>query len=166
MKLAFYAFINFRMIGIHAGIQGGHCAGELKTSESARRFTTAQELLAQEWLDNHKVFVFLHGGQSADLYAAFEKYSKTLSMYPSTIFREDPEAFGDDANAKGAVTAWGIVLPESVFAARWYQSQHLDRSGYYAVDVEENGYMLPYVWTEGTPQYDFLQYKSGMRLAY
>jgi hypothetical protein len=165
MKYAFYAFINFRMIGIHAGIQGGHCAGELQATRTKSYFCEEQRRVAQEWLDDHNVFVFLHGGQSVDLVQAYEKYCGMLSLYPSALFREEPGAFGDTNEGKGAATAWGIVLPESVYAARWKQPDPA-QPGYYSAEIEENGTIIPYGWTEGTPQYDFLKYKSPMRLAY
>lgn len=165
MKLAFYAFVNFRLIGIHAGIQGGHCAGELHARENQKRFSDHLKAMAQDWLDFHKVYVFLSGGQSSDIVTAYNKYSEIFkTLYPTVLFREEGGAFGDTPDSPGAATAWGLVLPESVYAARWVPPT-MDVPGMYRAEVTEGERTTYHNWTEGNVQFDFLKYKSQFGLA-
>ena len=163
MKLAFYAFGNFRLSGIHAGIQMGHAACELFTTENQKRYSPEQKRMVQQWVDRDKVFVFLHAGQSKDILEAYNLHTEKL-QFPTTLFREEPEAFGDDANTKGAVTAWGLVIPESVYAARWERPSE-ETLGYYRAGVQDGERIVYHHWTEGKPEFDFLKYKSQFGLA-
>jgi hypothetical protein len=166
MKLAFYAFINFRLIGIHAGIQGGHAAGELQTRDNQRRFSNHLKVMAEDWLNDHKVFVFLSGGQSCDIVAGYNEWSDRLKdIYPTVLFREEGGAFGDTPDALGCATAWGLVLPESVYAARWVQPTD-SIPGHYRAQVEDiDGRITYHNWTDGNVQFDFLKYKNQFGLA-
>jgi hypothetical protein len=169
MKSFFVGFINFRLIGIHAGIQGGHCAGELFTDLNQSRYTAAQKKLAHKWLNEDKIFIFLHAGQSADLLQAYRNFTEMQDDYPTALFREEPAAFGDGAEgAQGAVTAWGIVIPENVFAARYVSPPEENQfSKYRTVDgIMEGPIKYYYDWFEDTPEYELLKYKSQWRLAY
>lgn len=168
MKLAFYAFGNFRMTGIHAGIQMGHAACELFTTHNKKRFNDTQNCLAQEWVDTHKTFIFLHAGQSCDLLAGYNEFNeKFAGLYPVVLFREEGGAFGDTPDALGAVTAWGVVLPESVFAAEKKYDDDIDGEKIFFRSAVEDGMggVRYFNWNEGDPQFDLLKHKARFGLA-
>lgn len=78
--------------------------------------TKAGKILV-DWAENYKTMIVLNGGMHSDLINDSDAlYDRNVhEQFPMTHFTEEPDAIGGPA---GVVTAWGIVLPESIYASK------------------------------------------------
>lgn len=90
-----YTFVNSYICGIQVGIQAGHSLVEL-----VKNADCDDEI--RRWADDHKTFVWLDGGSSADLDEIYE--TAMYSSMPSSYFQE--EGLGD------MTTAVTVILNE------------------------------------------------------
>ena len=129
MELRFYSFINFYLSPIQQGIQTAHLVHEMFNKYPIRTSagvmdTASSDYSLYEWSENHKTIIVLNAGVDADIQELFDAFA-TLDEFPFVEFRED-------AGLCHARTGVGIVLPETIFNARWVPDAYALSNGYYA----------------------------------
>lgn len=115
-NLRLYTFVNFYLSSIQQGIQSAHVATALTSKYRGKR--NAAGKLLQQYEDDGITLICLNGGAAIDVYNSFMTYNVMFgakSVYPFAKFEEEPGAIHPWSTA---ITAWGIVLPESVYDAK------------------------------------------------
>ena len=160
MELRFYCFVNYYLSSIQQGIQTGHAAVDVVrkytrgAQDFANKVTTYRTSLVEDWADNHKTFVTLNGGNSAGIKAATAICD--ASGFPYSVFNED------DASLDGIQTCVGIVLPESVFAARIQRPDNFSTIPYYRYVGANESYRHTF---PGDEHYDLINLVTSAGLA-
>lgn len=171
-KLRLYAFCNFYLNSISQGIQTAHVVGKM-----ARNYRNSESLESQmfwEWLDRgNETIIVCNGGMGADIYEAYHEHMDTLSDLgiPSSIFYEEPRAFGTDDNCNLAPTCWACVLPEEMYDAKCSGETTNTISGKYEDKIHElanftfDNEFVRLKCESDDPLFDFLTYKNKCGLA-
>jgi hypothetical protein len=142
--LRLYTFVNFYYSSIQQGIQSAHVVSDLFTEYTAK--TKAGKILI-DWAENHKTMIVLNGGMYSDLINDSEALYDcgVHELFPMTHFIEEPDAVG---GSSGVMTAWGIVLPESIYSAKpVYEKVNARRTGAYESGVIGVNHKL---WSTGS----------------
>lgn len=114
----FYSFTNMYLSSIQKGIQTAHAVSEMydtyrELAGTKSSFGKAKEAL-DEWAKSDKTIIVLDGGNSATLSELYNNLRCVIDTYefpyPVVNFYEDEQSLN------GALTAVGIVLPESVYS--------------------------------------------------
>lgn len=106
MQLRLYTFINFYLSSIQQGIQSAHLVHDLMLKYQVHSSAAAK--LVSDWAREHKTMIVLNGGTTAELEQGIE-VMRAQSSYPWVEFYESRECLS------GALTGFGVVLPESVY---------------------------------------------------
>lgn len=110
--MRFYSFTNYYLSSIQLGIQSAHALGEMFNRYPFGDSPVGRTL--REWSANHKTMVLLNGGNSAALRDLWTLLSDPRNTkYPVSKFSED------EASLDGALTCVAIILPESLYEAKW-----------------------------------------------
>jgi hypothetical protein len=165
-----YTFINFYLSPIQQGIQSAHIVSNL-FSKYLPPSDSYKILL--DWATYDKTIIVCNGGMSEELNENFYLINQlfpTYSNYPFVNFFEADSALGIAGN--GIMTGWGIILPESVYAAVFKQPEtigyfdpmHPDKyAPYYEyLNPLENDYIKYYF---GTAEYSLLNVIKSKSLA-
>jgi hypothetical protein len=91
--------------------------------------------------------IVLNGGMYSDLINDSEALYDcgVHELFPMTHFIEEPDAVG---GSSGVMTAWGIVLPESIYSAKpVYEKVNARRTGAYESGVIGVNHKL---WSTGS----------------
>ena len=107
MNLRLYTFINPYLSSIQQGIQSAHLVHDLMLKYQMHSSSAAA--LVSDWAQHHKTIIVLNGGTTAELERGIEVL-RAQSSYPWVEFYESRECLS------GALTGFGVVLPESVYA--------------------------------------------------
>lgn len=111
--MRFYAMGNYYLSSIQQGIQAAHALGEMFNQYSYGDSPVGRTL--RDWAANHKTMVLLNGGNSADLSDLWTLLSdERNTLYPVSKFSEDEQSLD------GALTCVAILLPESMYEAKWF----------------------------------------------
>ena len=114
----FYSFTNMYLSSIQKGIQTAHAVSEMYDTYRAGdkispTFARAKEAL-DEWANSDKTIIVLDGGNSRTLSELYNNLRCVVDTYkfgyPVVAFYEDEQSLN------GALTAVGIILPESVYS--------------------------------------------------
>ncbi len=135
MNYRLYTFVNFYLSSIQQGIQTAHVLGEIV------RIHGSDNAVVDHWLHQDKTIVVLNGGNSAAIENIYKECIASCD-YPGAYFIEDEESLN------GAITACGVILPESVWGARRGPTTD-GMGGYY---YEYGNYLDP----------DRIQYNGGV----
>lgn len=100
-----YAFQNFYLASIHAGIQTAHSIAEL----SIKTKNTDHENQYMDWALNHKTIIILNGGMQCDLYNTLAILEPIKDIIPFACFHEELDALN------GALTNVCCILPERYY---------------------------------------------------
>lgn len=117
-SLRLYTCVNFYLSSIQQGIQSAHVVSDLFTEYSTK---TKPGRTLNTWAKKHKTMIVLNGGMNSDLEADVQALYDigVEETFALTHFEEEPAALGRAQTAtKGQTTAWGIVLPDTIFEAR------------------------------------------------
>lgn len=118
----FYSFTNMYLSPMQKGIQTAHAVSEMSAkylcnSENVEKMFDTEFGTFNTWAEQDKTVIVLNGGYSSNLkyiYHVCKKFSKNLRRtgegLPFVRFYESDDALD------GALTAVGIILPESVYA--------------------------------------------------
>ena len=117
-NLRFYAFCNFYLGGIQAGIQTGHCATKM-SSKYRNHSNTKIKKVFHDWEDNGVTIIILNGGVAANIqneYDSFYELSK-LGNYsiPFGFFKEEVGALHP---TEKCITCWGFIIPPEVYGSK------------------------------------------------
>ena len=115
-NLRFYAFCNFYVGGIQAGIQTGHCATKMSSKYRNYSNTKIQKVF-HDWEDNGVTIIILNGGTAIDIqnqYKSFYELSEKLGNYsiPYGYFAEEPGVLHP---SNTCITCWGFILSPVVY---------------------------------------------------
>ena len=114
IPLRFYSFTNYYLSSIQQGIQPGHVVSEMFVKTPM--LTKAAHIL-RAWAEDHKTWVCLNGGNSADLATLSEELQDLAARLhlPFAAFREDEQSLN------GALTSVGLIVPANVYelSAQW-----------------------------------------------
>ena len=154
MELRFYCFVNFYLSQIQQGIQTGHCAVELVNQHVVAAENPSP--LVVEWMQKHKTFITLNGGNNEGVRNVYSVLSRANS-FPFACFIEDQQSLG------GLMTCVGVVLPESVFAATLSEpgSSHV----YEWTGKDENGFAAARFYSPEDPNFELVDLLHHSRLA-
>lgn len=149
MELRFYTLINFYLSSIQQGIQSAHLVSEMMSFE--KWLSPNQVDMIDEWAKNHKTIITLNGGNNESLQLFYE-FLRLFpnSPYPFVKFHEDVQSLN------GTMTGVGILLPESIFNARY--EREVDE---YIWETETH----LQIYRAGTFEYDLIKTIKGCRLA-
>ena len=159
-NLRLYTFVNFYLSSIQQGIQSAHVATSLTSKYRGKR--NAASKLLQQYEDDGITLICLNGGAAIDVHLSYETYNRAFgakSVYPFAKFEEEPGAIHPHSKA---ITAWGIVLPESVYNARPVEA-FPSITGFSTVPqdiVQEYD-----IWKEGSAEHHLCQLLQGKSLA-
>jgi len=103
-----YFFTLNHLSGIQKGIQAGHCLAEIWLR--SERILSLRNIM-HEWANKHKTMIVLNGGDCTVLL----KLSGQLAIHWSDL-RLPWGYFHEDASLNNAMTAVGIIVPESIYA--------------------------------------------------
>ena len=115
-----YSLTNYYLSSIQKGIQTAHLVSELSRMDREHALGKGKRspsTMFREWADHHKTIILLNGGNSARL-GYFHNAMISLAPgqtvriadeFPVVYFREDEDSLN------GALTAVGVILPESVY---------------------------------------------------
>ena len=101
-----YCLTNSYLSSLQKGLQTAHVVSEI--------YSCATELpdekkIFNQWVEQDRTIIILDGGNCASL-EAFEHFLTTSECdWPWASFRED------DQSLNGAITAVGVIVPESVY---------------------------------------------------
>ena len=109
MELRLYTFINFYLSSIQQGIQSAHIVHDLMLKYQVHSSGAAK--MVNDWAREHKTMIVLNGGATTDLEQGIEVL-RAQSSYPWVEFYESRECLS------GALTGFGVVLPESIYDCR------------------------------------------------
>jgi len=106
-----YCFTNMYLSAIQKGIQTAHVVSDISQYKQMNNVYV-------EWASSDKTIVVLEGGNQKNLLSialSIEEFNNDLHLnnlqqFPYALFREDEDSLND------AVTAVGIILPESVYS--------------------------------------------------
>jgi hypothetical protein len=108
-KYRLYSLTNMYLSSIQKGLQTAHVVSEL---------SLFKRTAYQRWAESDRTIIILNGGNCADL-ESFEQFlldlqeehshNNSKKFWPWAAFREDAQSLN------GAITAVGIILPESVY---------------------------------------------------
>jgi hypothetical protein len=107
-ELRLYTFINFYLSSIQQGIQSAHIVSELFMKYKFSSQTCALHI--DEWAAVNKTIIVCNGGGTADLKAGIAVAGAT--PYAWAPFYESGDCLS------GALTGFGIILPEVIFSCR------------------------------------------------
>lgn len=150
MNYRLYTFTNFYMSPIQHGIQSAHLVHELFIKHRGTYPSLQQREILYEWATNHRTMIVLSAGNLEGLKEAerhVAKVSESLNL-PGTYFNEDEASLG------GVLTCVGIVLPECIYDAKFYDGPN--KYWYFSDSFR---------FDEGTVEAEFITYLKGCRLA-
>jgi hypothetical protein len=104
-----YTFVNCYLSPFQHGVQTAHVVSELFAHYDSDWKWQEQRKRLWDWAKNHKTIIVLAGGDSATLAQTFEELSSRSGEFPIARFHED------ERSLNGAMTAFGIILPERVY---------------------------------------------------
>ncbi len=138
------------MSPIQHGIQSAHLVHELFIKHRGTYPSLQQREILYEWATNHRTMIVLSAGNLEGLKEAerlVSKASESLNL-PGTYFHEDEASLG------GVLTCVGIVLPECIYDAKFYDGPN--KYWYFSDSFR---------FDEGTVEAEFITYLKGCRLA-
>lgn len=144
-----YTFINFYLSQIQQGIQTAHIVHELFNKYKFAPTPAALDL--SEWSHNHKTIIVLNGGSDIDIEFISAELAKSAHVFPWAEFRED-------AGLGYVRTGVGVVLPETIYDAKWIAEEGVFR--WLSVDAVEEA-----VYHADHPLFNFLKLLKSKRLA-
>ena len=116
-NLRFYAFCNFYLSGIQAGIQTGHCA--TKMSSKYRNHPDKQiQKVFHDWEDDGVTIIVLNGGTAANIKLEYDWFEQSIEKYgnstiPYGYFAEEVGALHP---TEPCITCWGFIVSPKVYA--------------------------------------------------
>ena len=120
-----YTFCNFYLSSIQQGIQTAHIVSELSIQENNTDYV--------DWATNHKTIIVLNGGNAQSLEQLYDRLLKEFSAeFQVAYFREDAQSLN------GAITAVGILVPESVYEIDLDQVDQSNQYPDYGYDADES----------------------------
>lgn len=110
MNYRLYSLTNFYLSSLQHGLQTAHVVSDLFVKYGSQSGPELNALL--HWAAADKTIIILNGGNCESLQKTMELWSgPALDLgLPFTLFKED----GPSLN--GALTAIGIILPESIWS--------------------------------------------------
>ena len=119
-NLRFYAFCNFYLGGIQAGIQTGHCA--TKMSSKYRNHPDKQiQKVFHDWEDDGVTIIVLNGGTAKNIQDEYDSFHQSSEKYgnftiPYGYFAEEVGALHP---TEPCITCWGFILPPEVYSSKY-----------------------------------------------
>lgn len=106
MKYRLYCLTNYYLSSLQKGLQTAHVVSELANRAVAN---SAVKKVFESWASDDRTIIILNGGNSAKL-QSFQRFLVDSNCpWPWAAFSEDEASLG------GAMTAVGVILPESVY---------------------------------------------------
>lgn len=106
MNYRLYCLTNMYLSSLQKGLQTAHVVSDLAL---AARMDSEVDQVFNAWASQDRTIIILNGGNSVGL----ERWEQFLREYcqrwPWAAFREDQQSLN------GAITAVGIIVPESVY---------------------------------------------------
>lgn len=115
--MVYYGFCNYYLSSIQQGIQNAHVITKISVKYTPDTehpvlldyVPGKQYEMYRDWASNHYTMCCLNGGNSKDLNDLILFFISPANPYPWSAFYEDEQSLD------GALTAVGIVLPESIY---------------------------------------------------
>lgn len=168
--LRLYTFCNFYLSSIQQGIQSAHVVSELYDTYMA--LDGDEDRMLAMWGAHHKTIIVCNGGMGQDVVDGFRLLEPLAQgVYPICSFNEEAAAFGammDDVHTGdlvGPMTAFGIVLPNTVYEAKpcWSKiSGHARKTGAWEFGVHGVDY---HKWSATSIEAQIMEYVSSKSLA-
>jgi hypothetical protein len=157
-ELRLYVFTNFYLSSIQHGIQAAHVCTELTSKYRMKKSRAA--LMLKSWEERDKTIIMLNGGMEKDLresYNRIEHLDNSRGMqYPFVCFFEEAGAL----HKLPAMTAWGIVLPRTVYLAKYQPPSHD-----LCYSMNEHSTIAEATWYCDTVEYEICKILDGKGLA-
>jgi len=115
-KLVMFSFQNMYLIGIHAGIQSGHCWMDMAVKFFPPYDKTGDGEIFWDWSRNHRTSSIKCGGDQDQLVEIEELFNFISNPYPWCSWNES------HGSLNGALTNVSIILPEHIYG-------HLSKRG-------------------------------------